>query len=102
MLRSFAVDRALMSDTEGARLAWCDPVPAHFDLQPAVATCGAASASPDFGLSHRRMSTPSLRSGTSSRVVPRGAVGVIGKPAAHGKRVRVHVPCITQLATIRA
>jgi len=44
MLRAFVVNRTLMRDTERARLAMLDPMPAYFDLQPAVAARRAASA----------------------------------------------------------
>src|SRR3981081_4108051 len=44
MLRAFAVDRTLMFDTERARLPPPDTMSTHFDLQPAIAACRAASA----------------------------------------------------------
>src|SRR6202051_1813660 len=44
MLRTFAVDRAPMFDAERARFASLDPMSTHFDLQPAIAARGTASA----------------------------------------------------------
>jgi hypothetical protein len=44
MLRAFAVNRTPMFDTERTRLSWPDLMPAHFDLQPAIAAGSAASA----------------------------------------------------------
>src|SRR6202158_5227353 len=44
MLRALAVNRALMFDAERTRLPRPDPMSAHFDLQPAIAACRAASA----------------------------------------------------------
>jgi|SRR3981081_2704756 hypothetical protein len=35
-----------MFDTERTGLSWPDLMSAHFDLQPAIAACGAASAGP--------------------------------------------------------
>jgi hypothetical protein len=44
MLGAFAVDRTLICDTERTRLARPDLMPAHLDLQPAVAAGRAVSA----------------------------------------------------------
>src|ERR1700722_5385433 len=46
MLRAFTIDRALMFDAERARFASLDPMSTHFDLQPAIAARGTASAGP--------------------------------------------------------
>jgi hypothetical protein len=44
MLGALVVNRALMFDAERARLSPPDPMPAHLDLQPAIAACRTASA----------------------------------------------------------
>jgi hypothetical protein len=44
MLRAFAVNRALMFDTERAWFAGPDMMSTHFDLQPAIAACRTGSA----------------------------------------------------------
>jgi hypothetical protein len=54
MLGAFAVDRTLMLDTERARLPAPDPMPAHFDLQPAIAASRTASAASLMLRRHRQ------------------------------------------------
>ena len=44
MLRPFAIDRTAVCDAKRARFSWPDLVPAHLDLQPAIAAGRAASA----------------------------------------------------------
>src|SRR3984893_1747375 len=53
MLRAFAVNRTLVSDAERTGVSRPDPMPTHFDLQPAGATCRAASAASLAYLLHR-------------------------------------------------
>jgi hypothetical protein len=44
MLRTFAINRTSMLDTERTWLSLVDSVATHLDLQPAIAACRAASA----------------------------------------------------------
>lgn len=44
VLRTFRIDRTAMRHAEGARLSLADLVPAHLDLEPAIATGRATSA----------------------------------------------------------
>src|SRR5258708_13104755 len=53
MLRAIAVDGTLMVDTERARLSPRNPMSTHFDLQPAIAACRAASAASLIVAFHR-------------------------------------------------
>src|SRR5258708_32450434 len=60
VLRAIAVDGTLMVDTERARLSPRNPMSTHFDLQPAIAACRAASAASLIVAFHRG-GQPSVR-----------------------------------------